>query len=205
MVKNFRSKKWICVFCGSAVGARAEYAGAADELGRAMAERGYGMVFGGGSVGLMGVAADAVLAAGGEAVGVIPDVIVDREIGHGGVTELRVVRTMHERKAAMAEQSDAFIALPGGFGTMDEFMEIVTWAQLGIHSKPCVLVNVAGYYDALLQFMDAAVEEGFIRAENRALVRVARDAAEALAIVECAWGVRAEVPPHDERLDELVK
>ena len=198
-------KKWICVFCGSAVGARAEYAAAAGEVGRAMAERGYGMVFGGGSVGLMGVAADAALAAGGEVVGVIPDVIVDREIGHSGVTELRVVRTMHERKAAMADSADAFIALPGGFGTMDEFMEIVTWAQLGIHSKPCVMVNVAGYYDALLRFMDVAVEEGFIRAENRALVRVARDAAEALAIVECAWGVREEVPPHDERLDELVK
>ena len=198
-------KKWVCVFCGSAVGARAEYAAAAGELGRAMAERGYGMVFGGGSVGLMGVAADAALAAGGEVVGVIPDVIVDREIGHSGVTELRVVRTMHERKAAMADSADAFIALPGGFGTMDEFMEIVTWAQLGIHSKPCVMVNVAGYYDALLRFMDVAVEEGFIRAENRVMVRVARDAAEALEIVECAWGVRAEVPPHDERLDQLVE
>ncbi|MGH9586353.1 MAG: TIGR00730 family Rossman fold protein [Acidobacteriaceae bacterium] len=198
-------KKWICVFCGSAVGARAEYSAAAGELGRAIAERGYGMVFGGGSVGLMGVAADAVLEAGGEVVGVIPDVIVDREIGHDGVTELRVVRTMHERKAAMADRADAFIALPGGFGTMDEFMEIVTWAQLGIHSKPCVLVNVAGYYDALLRFMDGAVEEGFIRAENRALVRVARDAAEALEIVECEWGVREEVPPHDERLDLLVE
>lgn len=198
-------KKWICVFCGSAVGARAEYSAAAGELGRAIAERGYGMVFGGGSVGLMGVAADAALAAGGEVVGVIPDVIVDREIGHSGVTELRVVRTMHERKAAMAESADAFIAMPGGFGTMDEFMEIVTWMQLGIHSKPCILMNVAGYYDALLRFMDAAVEEGFIRAENRALVRVARNAAEALGIIECAWGVREEIPPHDERLDELVK
>lgn len=187
------------------MGARAEYAAAADELGRAMAERGYGMVFGGGSVGLMGVAADAALAAGGEVVGVIPDVIMDREIGHSGVTELRVVRTMHERKAAMAERADAFIALPGGFGTMDEFMEIVTWAQLGIHSKPCVLVNVAGYYDALLRFMDFGVEAGFIRAENRALVRVARDAAEVLGIVECTWGVREEVPPHDERLDKLVR
>lgn len=198
-------KKWICVFCGSAVGARAEYSAAARELGCAMAERGYGMVFGGGSVGLMGVAADAALAAGGDVVGVIPEVIVGLEVAHAGLTELRVVRTMHERKAAMAEQADAFIALPGGFGTMDEFMEIVTWVQLGIHSKSCVLLNVAGYYDALLRFMDTAVEEGFIQAENRALVRVARDVAEALEIVECAWGVREEVPPHDERLDELVK
>src|SRR6185437_348937 len=137
MTKDCGLKKWICVFCGSAVGARPEYAAAARELGRAIAERGYGLVFGGGSIGLMGVIADAALAAGGEAVGVIPDVIVDREIGHSGVTELRVVRTMHERKAAMADSADAFIALPGGFGTMDEFMEIVTWAQLGIHSKSC--------------------------------------------------------------------
>lgn len=198
-------KKWICVFCGSAVGARAEYAAAARDLGRAMAEHGYGMIFGGGSVGLMGVTADSALEAGGEVVGVIPDVIVDCEVGHNGLTELCVVRTMHERKAMMAERADAFIALPGGFGTMDEFMEIVTWAQLRIHSKPCVLVNVRGYYDPLLRFLDTAVEEGFIRMENRSLVRVARDAAEALEVIECAWGVRAEVPPHDERLDELIR
>lgn len=199
------SKKWICVFCGSAKGVRVEYAAAACELGRGIATRGYGMVFGGGSIGLMGVAADAALAAGGEAVGVIPDLIMGLEVGHNGLTELRVVRTMHERKAEMAERSDAFIALPGGFGTMDEFMEIVTWAQLGIHQKPCVLVNVGGYYDALLRFMDSAVEEGFIRPRNRGLVQVARDAAEALEIVECAWGVREGVPAHDESLDELVK
>ena len=154
---------------------------------------------------MMGVAADAALEAGGEVAGVIPDVIVDLEVGHSGLTELRVVRTMHERKAVMAERGDAFIALPGGFGTMDEFMEIVTWAQLGIHSKPCVLVNVAGYYDALLRFLDAGVSEGFIRAGNRALVQVAANTAEALEIVERAWAAQTEVPPHDERLDELVK
>jgi hypothetical protein len=198
-------KKWICVFCGSAKGARPEYAAAAGALGRGIAERSLGLVYGGGSIGLMGVVADAALAAGGEVVGVIPDVIVELEIGHAGLTELRVVRTMHERKAEMAERADAFIALPGGFGTMDEFMEIVTWAQLRIHSKPCVLANVGGYYDALLRFLDDGVGNGFIRAENRALVRVAGDAAEALDIVECAWGVREEVPPHDARLDELVK
>lgn len=200
-----KSKKWICVFCGSAKGTRAEYAAAAGELGRGIATRGYGMVFGGGSIGLMGEAADAALAAGGEVVGVIPDLIMGLEVGHHGLTELHVVRTMHERKAEMAERADAFVALPGGFGTMDEFMEIVTWAQLGIHQKPCVLVNVGGYYDALLRFMDSAVEEGFIRPRNRGLVRVARDAAEALEIVECAWGVREEAPAHDESLDELVK
>ena len=200
-----QSKKWICVFCGSAVGARPEYAAAARELGRAIAERGYGLVFGGGSIGLMGVIADAALAAGGEAVGVIPDVIVDLEVGHSGLTELCVVRSMHERKAMMAERSDAFIALPGGFGTMDEFMEIVTWAQLGIHSKPCVLVNTAGYYDPLLRFLEAAVEDGFIRPENRGLIQVAQTPSEALEMIECAWSRREEVPAHDEKLDELVR
>ena len=199
------SKKWICVFCGSSKGVRPEYAAAARELGRGIAESGLGLVFGGGSIGLMGVVADSVLEAGGEAVGVIPDVIVDCEVGHNGLTELCVVRTMHERKAMMAERSDAFIALPGGFGTMDEFMEIVTWAQLGIHSKPCVLVNVGGYYDALLRFLDSAVDGGFIRSGNRALIRVAANPAEALKMIECAWRVREQVPAHDEKLDELVR
>ena len=196
-------KKWICVFCGSAVGARPEYASAANDLGRAIAERGYGLVFGGGSIGLMGVAADAALDAGAEVFGVIPDLIMDCEVGHNGLTELCVVRSMHERKAMMAERSDAFIALPGGFGTMDEFMEIVTWAQLGIHSKPCVLVNVAGYYDPLLRFLESAVEDGFIRPENRGLIQVAQNPAEAMRIIECAWRSSEEVSPHDERMDEL--
>jgi len=199
------SKKWICVFCGSAVGARAEFAAAADNLGRAIAERGYGLVFGGGSIGLMGVAADAALDAGAEVFGVIPDLIMDCEVGHNGLTELCVVRSMHERKAMMANRADAFIALPGGFGTMDEFMEIVTWAQLGIHSKPCVLVNVAGYYDPLLRFLEVAVEDGFIRHENRGLIQVAQTPSEALEMIECAWGRREDVPAHDERMDELVK
>ena len=205
MTNDFRSKKWICVFCGSAVGVRPEYAATARDLGHTIAEREYGLVFGGGSVGLMGVAANAALAAGGEAVGVIPDVIVDLEVGHNGLTELCVVRSMHERKAMMAERSDAFIALPGGFGTMDEFMEIVTWAQLGIHSKPCVLVNVAGYYDPLLRFLEFAVEDGFIRPENRGLILVAQTPEEALEIIGCAWSGREEVPAHDEQIDELVK
>jgi hypothetical protein len=199
------SKKWICVFCGSAVGARAEFAAAADNLGRAIAERGYGLVFGGGSIGLMGVAADAALDAGAEVFGVIPDLIMDCEVGHNGLTELCVVRSMHERKAMMANRADAFIALPGGFGTMDEFMEIVTWAQLGIHSKPCVLVNVAGYYDPLLRFLEVAVEDGFIRPENRGLIQVAQTPAEVLQIIESAWGSRGEIPAHDERMDQLVK
>ncbi len=137
-------KKWVCVFCGSADGARPEYVAAARELGRGIAARGYGLVYGGAAIGLMGAVADAALAAGGQVAGMIPDVIMDLEIAHRGLTELHVVRTMHERKALMAERADAFVALPGGYGTMDEFIEIVTWAQLRIHAKPCVLVNVAG-------------------------------------------------------------
>ena len=198
-------KKWICVFCGSADGARPEYLATARELGRKIAESGFGLIYGGAAIGAMGAIADAALAAGGEVVGVIPDVIMEREIGHRRLTELHIVRTMHERKALMASRADAFVALPGGYGTMDEFIEIVTWAQLGIHTKPCVLVNVGGYYDKLLGFFDTAVSEGFIRAENRGLVQVARDAAEALAVVERGWRVREEIPTHDARLDELVK
>lgn len=200
-----KSKKWICVFCGSGDGARPEYLATARDLGRRIAESGYGLLYGGATVGAMGAIADATLAAGGEVVGVIPDVIMDREIGHRGLTELHVVRTMHERKALLAERADAFVALPGGYGTMDEFIEIVTWAQLGIHAKPCVLVNLGGYYDALLRFFDTAVSEGFIRPENRGLVVVARDAAEVLEMIEREWRMRAEIPQHDSRLDELVK
>jgi uncharacterized protein (TIGR00730 family) len=198
-------KNWVCVFCGSGEGARPEYVAAARELGRRLAERGYGLLYGGASVGLMGALADAVLEAGGEVVGVIPDVIMEREIGHCGLSELCVVHTMHERKALMADRADAFVALPGGYGTMDEFIEIVTWAQLRIHSKPCVLVNLGGYYDGLLRFFDTAVAEGFIWQQNRGLVQVARDAAEALKLVEGGWKRRKEIPAHDKRLDELVK
>lgn len=200
-----KMKKWVCVFCGSADGARPEYVATARELGRRIAASGYGLVYGGATVGLMGAVADIALASGGKVVGVIPDVIMEREIGHRGLTELHVVRTMHERKAMLAERADAFVALPGGYGTMDEFIEIVTWAQLRIHAKPSVLVNVDGYYDGLLRFFDDAVREGFIKPEYRALVRVARDAPEALEIIERGWKMRDEVPPHDLRLDELVK
>src|SRR5271154_6408872 len=171
-------EKWIAVFCASAVGAKREYLDAARELGRRIAENRYGLVYGGASVGAMGALADAALGAGGEVVGVIPDIIMDLEIGHRELTELHVVRTMHERKALMASRADAFVALPGGYGPMDEFIEIVTWAQLRIHAKPCVLVNVGGYYDALLAFLDKAVEQGFIKPENQGLVQVARDVSE---------------------------
>jgi hypothetical protein len=198
-------KKWVCVFCASAAGASPVYLEAAKELGRRVAERGYGLVYGGATVGAMGAVADGALVASGEVVGVIPDVIREREIDHKGLTELHVVRTMHERKAMLADRADAFVALPGGYGTMDEFIEIVTWAQLKIHAKPCVLVNVNGFWDGLLAFLDTCVSEGFIQAENRGLVQVARDPEEALAIVERTWRERAEVPAHDERLDEVVR
>ena len=162
----------LCVFCGSSVGMRPEYALAAKQLGELMARRGIGLVFGGGCVGLMGTLADAVLANGGEAVGVIPEGLMQREIGHRGVTKLHVVETMHQRKALMADLSDGFIALPGGYGTLEEFAEVVTWSQLGIQIKACALLNTGGYWDNLLKFLDHAVEEDFVRPENRALIVV---------------------------------
>ncbi len=165
----------ICVFCGSSVGLRPAYAEAACELGRTLAERGIGVVFGGGKVGLMGVLADAALAAGGEAIGVIPQALVAREIGHNGLTKLHVVHSMHERKTLMADLADGFIALPGGYGTFEEFCEAVTWTQLGIHKKPCGLLNIDGYYDAMLELLDRAVADGFIRQANRSLVLDAAD------------------------------
>jgi len=158
----------ICVFCGSNPGARPAFARAARDLGAELARRRIGLVFGGGSVGLMGEVADAVLEAGGEAIGVIPASLVARELAHAGCTELRVVATMHERKATMVELSSAFIALPGGLGTLDESFEILTWAQLGIHAKPFGLLNVEGYYTPLLAFLDSAVREGFVPAAGRA-------------------------------------
>lgn len=162
--------KRICVFCGSSPGARPEYADAARAMGRALAEGGMGLVYGGGRVGLMGIVADAVMEAGGEVIGVIPDALMRREVGHAGVTDLRVVGSMHERKALMADLSDGFVAMPGGYGTFEEFCEVITWSQLGIHPKPCGLLNVAGYYAPLLAMFDHAVAEGFVRAQHRGLV-----------------------------------
>ncbi|MHB8626935.1 MAG: LOG family protein [Aggregatilineales bacterium] len=162
----------VCIFCGSSNGAREAYNTAARTIGTSLAKRGLGLVYGGGRVGLMGTVADAALAAGGQVIGVIPQSLVDKEVGHHSLTELRIVHSMHERKALMVDLSDAFIAMPGGAGTMDEFFEIFTWAQLGFHRKPCALLNVAGYYDPLLAFMDHAVQEGFIRVEHRDLIRV---------------------------------
>lgn len=198
-------KKWIAVFCASADGAKREYLDAARELGRRIAEKKYGLVYGGATVGAMGAIADAALAVNGEVMGVIPDVIMDLEIGHRGLTELHVVRSMHERKAMQAERADAFLALPGGYGTLDEFIEILTWAKLCIHAKPCVLVNLGGYYDGLLEFLDTSVREGFIKPKDRALVQVARDVSEAMEIIEREWSRGEEVPAQDARLDDLVK
>ena len=149
-----------------------------------MVRRNVGLVYGGGKVGLMGVIADAVLKAGGEAVGVIPEHIMSREIGHEGLTKLHVVQSMHERKALMADLSDAFIAMPGGFGTLEEFCEVVTWTQLGLHAKPCGILNVLGYYTPLLAMFDHAVEERFLKPENRALVLARESAAELLQALE---------------------
>jgi uncharacterized protein (TIGR00730 family) len=163
----------VCVFAGSSEGLRAEYRAAAEDLGRALAARGMGLVYGGASVGLMGALADASLAAGGEVIGVIPSALVAKEVAHHGLSELRVVASMHERKATMAGLADAFVALPGGWGTLEELFEVLTWAQLGLHRKPCGLFNVAGYFDGLLAFIDHTIAEGFVRREYRPLIAVA--------------------------------
>ena len=170
----------VCVFCGSSVGTNPAYQETARTLGRLLAERGIGLVYGGGAVGLMGVIADATLEAGGSVIGVIPQALFDREIGHSGVTDLRIVDSMHTRKAMMADLSDAFIAMPGGVGTFEEFFEAITWTQLGLHRKPCGLLNVAGFYTPLALFIDQAVSEGFIKPIHRTAIIVDSDPARLL-------------------------
>lgn len=176
----------ICVYAGSNVGARRDYADAAEQLARAIVARGLGIVYGGGNVGLMGVLADAALAQGGEVIGVMPDALVAREIGHHGVTELRIVSSMHERKATMSELADAFVALPGGFGTIEELVEVLTWSQLGIHAKPCALLDVAGFYQPLVDFFARAAKEGFVREQHHAMLLVDTDPGALLDRME-AW------------------
>ena len=176
--------KRICVFCGSSAGNRPEYRAAAEELGLLLARCNIGAVYGGGNVGLMGVLADSVLRAKGEVVGVIPERLMTREIGHQGLTKLHIVHSMHERKALMADLSDAFIALPGGFGTLEEFCEVLTWAQLGLHAKPCGILNVLGYYTPLLAMFEHAVQEQFLKPENRRLVLARESASELLQALE---------------------
>ena len=160
----------VCVFCGSSVGSRPIYSEAARRLGTVVAERGLRLVYGGGKVGLMGLLADAALAAGGEVVGVIPKVLLEKEIGHEGLSDLRVVGSMHERKMLMAELSNGFVALPGGYGTLEEFLEVLSWAQLSIHEKPCALLEVDGFFDPLLGLFNRAVEDGFVYPDHRSLV-----------------------------------
>ena len=174
----------ICIFCGSSTGMRREYADAAKAMGQALLRRRIGLVYGGGCVGLMGTVADAVMGGGGEVIGVIPEALVTRELAHGDITQLIIVHSMHDRKAKMAELADAFIALPGGYGTFEEFCEILTWAQLGLHRKPCGILNVNNYYDPLLRLFDNAVAEGFLRPANRRLVIEETDPSRLLDMLE---------------------
>ncbi|MCB4859851.1 MULTISPECIES: TIGR00730 family Rossman fold protein [unclassified Sphingobium] len=173
----------ICVFSGSSHGYSLEYQGAATALGRLLARNSIELVYGGAAVGLMGAVADAVLAEGGRVTGVIPQALVDKEVAHLGLTDLRVVHSMHERKALMANLSDGFIALPGGIGTFEELFEVWTWAQLGSHSKPCALLNILGFYDRLLEFLDQVVEQGFLKAVHRQMLLVEEDAAPLLRAI----------------------
>jgi uncharacterized protein (TIGR00730 family) len=163
----------VCVFTGSSSGTRDEYRAAAAELGGLLAERGVGVVYGGARVGLMGVLADAALTAGGEVIGVIPQALVAKEVAHTGLSDLRVVGSMHERKALMSDLADAFIGMPGGWGTLEEFFEVLTWSQLGLHRKPCGLLNTQGYFDGLLAFLAHTVDEGFVRPEYGQTLTVA--------------------------------
>ncbi|BDG06029.1 LOG family protein [Anaeromyxobacter oryzae] len=167
--------KRVCVFCGASPGRNPVHLDAARRAGQALAGRGLGLVYGGGSVGLMGAVADGALEAGGEVIGVIPRALQLRELAHDRLTSLHVVGSMHERKARMAELADAFVALPGGLGTLEELAEILTWAQLGLHAKPCGLLDVEGYYAPLIAFLDHAVAEGFVRSEHRRVIHVAPD------------------------------
>jgi len=167
--------KSVCVFCGGNPGKRPAYAIAARQLGEALAKGGLDLVYGGAHVGLMGVVADATLATGGKVYGVLPSFLAEKELAHLSLTDLRVVSSMHERKQAMSERADAFIAMPGGFGTMDELFEILTWAQLGLHQKPIALLNIEGYFDGLIHFIDHAVDERLLRPEHRDMLLVESD------------------------------
>jgi uncharacterized protein (TIGR00730 family) len=170
LAKEQKSMKSICVYCGSNFGDRNSYLEAAQGLAIEMAKRGITLVYGGGNVGLMGAVADSVLAAGGKVIGVIPQTLVDKEVAHTGLSDLRVVGSMHERKSLMADLADAFIALPGGLGTLEEFCEVATWTQLGFHRKACGLLNIEGFYNGLLSFLNHATEQRFIRPEHRSIV-----------------------------------
>ena len=186
----------VCVFCGSSPGGRPEYRAAAEALGAEIAQQGLTLVYGGGRVGLMGVVADAALAQGGKVIGVLPESLSTHELRHDGLTELHIVGSMHERKALMAERADAFVALPGGFGTLDEMCEILTWTQLGIQRKPCGILNVLGFFDPLLSLFDHAVAERFLSREHRALVL---EETEPARLLECLR--ESPTPPLPKWLD----
>jgi uncharacterized protein (TIGR00730 family) len=177
----------VCVFCGSSPGTNPAYRAEAVGLGQLLGQAGLGLVYGGAQVGLMGALADAALDHGCEVIGVIPRSLAGIEVAHQRLSKLVLVETMHERKALMAQEADAFVALPGGFGTLDEFFEILTWAQLGIHAKPCVLVNTAGYYDHLLSFLQVAIDQGFLKPDNHALIHIVASPAEALQSIHKLW------------------
>jgi uncharacterized protein (TIGR00730 family) len=180
MTQSSKRLRRVAVFCGSAFGNNPAFRAEATALGAGIAAAGLGLVYGGACRGLMGAVADAALASGAEVIGVLPDVLKGREIAHNGLTSLELVPTMHERKARIHELADAILTLPGGYGTLDELLEAVTWAQIGLHAKPCILINTAGYWNGLLAFLDTAVASGFIEIKNKALLRVAPNAAAAL-------------------------
>jgi uncharacterized protein (TIGR00730 family) len=183
MTSSKQPLRRVAVFCGSALGTNPAFAAEARSLGAAIAAAGLGMVYGGACVGLMGAVADAALDADAEVIGVLPEVLTGRELEHTRLTRLELVPSMHVRKARIVELADAFLVLPGGYGTMDEMVEVVTWAQLGLHAKPCILINTAGYWDGLLAFLDTAVAAGFVKSKNRELVQVAANAEEAVRMV----------------------
>jgi uncharacterized protein (TIGR00730 family) len=185
--------KRICVFAGSNSGTKAEYLAAARDLGRVLAHRKLGLVYGGARVGLMGALADEALAAGGHVIGIMPEALVAMEVAHRGLTELRVVKSMHERKAMMSDLSDGFVALPGGLGTLEEFFEVLTWGQLGLHRKPSGLLDVLGYFDQLLSFVDHCVDQGFVRREHRSMISISGSPGELLD------GMAAYTPPVVEK------
>ena len=180
----------LCVYCGSRIGAQPAFAAAATQVGQWIGSQGWQLVYGGGKVGLMGITADATLAAGGSVLGVIPQNLLDKEVGHTGLTELRVVATMHERKTLMFDHADAFIALPGGIGTFEELFEIWTWYQLGVHSKPFGLLNTDGFYDPLITMLDRMVSQGFLSPAVRALLHVGTDAQDVLGRLHTAASVK---------------
>ena len=182
--------KRLAVYCGSSPGADPAFAATARAVGEEMAERGIGLVYGGGRLGLMGIVADAALAAGGEVYGVIPQALIDLEVAHGGLTELHIVDSMHERKARMTDLTDAFVALPGGIGTLDELFEAWTWNALGYHAKPLALLNVAGFWDHLVELMDHVERSGFMSPARRAQLLVAGDVGEAIDMLDSAIGAR---------------